>query len=301
MLFQMVEGRDLDSLLLELIGCIPWGALSASSDGDRQWFALSTTSPQIADSSSTVLQQPMSPTPSSRPPQAQEGAQTNMDMSLDSVQTPILQTTRTSGALPPDGEEVTDTRPTPSSRPPQAQEGAQTNMDMSPDSVQIPNQTISSTAHTSLPMDTREDDLTANNSPVLDKDTGRGEQGGDKPEEGVEDEQEQGINKDTLPTGSPPYSAVQPSRISRLKKTHPKIALTKKRLSRPAKNDDKNYMPSSEMLGETDLGRLLAAGKSYNMPIDVEAIDMLMRNFPITEEHQVGSLVDSLKSVIIVF
>ena len=289
MLFQMVEGGDLDSLLLELVECIPWDSLSATSDGDRQWFALSTTSPQIANSSvhqmrsSSVLQQTMSPTPSSRPPQAQEGAQTNMDMSPDSVQThnqPIPPTAPTPSSLPQaDGEEPMDTRP----------DG--------------------------------EDDLTANNRPVPDKvdtrrgeqdgdksgsgygdgvedeqDTRRGEQDGDKSGsgDGVEDEQEQGINEETPPTGS---AAVG---ISPLKKTHPKIALKKKRPRRAAKMDDKNYMPSSEVLGETDLGRLLAAGESYNMAIDVEAVDMLMRNFPITEEHQVRSVVDYLKSFIIV-
>ena len=206
-------------------------------------------------------------------------------------------------------------------------------MDMSPDSVQTHNQPIPPTAPTpsSLPqadgeepMDTRpdgEDDLTANNRPVPDKvdtrrgeqdgdksgsgygdgvedeqDTRRGEQDGDKSGsgDGVEDEQEQGINEETPPTGS---AAVG---ISPLKKTHPKIALKKKRPRRAAKMDDKNYMPSSEVLGETDLGRLLAAGESYNMAIDVEAVDMLMRNFPITEEHQVRSVVDYLKSFIIV-
>ena len=53
---------------------------------------------------------------------------------------------------------------------------------------------------------------------------------------------------------------------------------------------------------ETALGRLLAAGKSYTMPIDVEALDKLMQNFPITEEHQVRSAgVDSLKLYLITF
>ena len=50
------------------------------------------------------------------------------------------------------------------------------------------------------------------------------------------------------------------------------------------------------------LGRLLAAGGSHSMPIDMEAVDKLMRNFPIMEEHQVRcSGVDFLKLYIITF
>ena len=51
MLFQMVEGHDLDGLLLKLVECIPWNALASALKGDGQWFALSTTSSQMTDSS----------------------------------------------------------------------------------------------------------------------------------------------------------------------------------------------------------------------------------------------------------
>jgi hypothetical protein len=61
----------------------------------------------------------------------------------------------------------------------------------------------------------------------------------------------------------------------------------KKRHRRPGRKHDKNHIPSPELSGERGLKRLLTAGESHSMPIDVEAVDMLMRNFPITEEHQV--------------
>ena len=47
--------------------------------------------------------------------------------------------------------------------------------------------------------------------------------------------------------------------------------------------DHKNYMPSSDLSRELALGDLLIAGDSHSMPIDVEAVDLLMRNFPIIE------------------
>ena len=50
-------------------------------------------------------------------------------------------------------------------------------------------------------------------------------------------------------------------------------------------------MPSSDLSRELALGDLLAdllaAGNSHSMPIDVEAVDLLMQNFPIIGEHQV--------------
>ena len=115
MLFQMVEGLDLDVLLLKLVECIPWNALTSAPKGNRQWFALSTTSSQMTDSSPhqttssaalLLLQQTMSPTPSSTPPSAPQGlmnqnrAQTNMNMC--SLQTSNQHTPQADGEVPMD-------------------------------------------------------------------------------------------------------------------------------------------------------------------------------------------------------
>ena len=115
MLFQMVEGHDLDGLLLKLDECIPWNALASAPKGDRQWFALSTTSSQMTDSSPhqttssaalILLQQTMSPTPSSTSPSAaqglmnQNGAQTNMNMCP--LQTSNQHTPQADGEVPMD-------------------------------------------------------------------------------------------------------------------------------------------------------------------------------------------------------
>ena len=51
----------------------------------------------------------------------------------------------------------------------------------------------------------------------------------------------------------------------------------------PGTKGNKKQAPS----GETALRCLLTAGASYSEPIDVEAVDTLMWNFPIIEEHQV--------------
>ena len=286
LLFQMVEGRDLDRLSLELVECIPWNDLAAL-EGDRHWFSLSTNSSQTATSH-------MTSSPPPPPPQAQEGAhQADMDLSRDfesSVQTTNQNSSQTATSL---GPQITSSPPPP---PPQAQEGAQTDMDLSRDfesSVQTNNQhRLPTTATGEEPMDTDpdgEDILTVNN-----EDARRGKQDLDKNKAGdsVADEQEQQSNHfdEMVP---PPDAGVQPSRTSPVKGT--KNALKKKR--HRSTNDDKNYMPSSEPSpsGETALGRLLAAGESYSMPIDVEAVDMLMRKFPITEEQQVCCTgVDSL-------
>lgn len=55
----------------------------------------------------------------------------------------------------------------------------------------------------------------------------------------------------------------------------------------PGRKHNKNHIPSPELSRERGLKHLLTAGESHSMPIDVEAVDMLMQNFPITEEHQV--------------
>jgi hypothetical protein len=251
-LFQMVEGLDQDGLLLELVERIPWSALASLPEGDRQWFALSTTSSQIADSS---LHQKTSSFPqSSTTPEASQAlmnkAQTNMDESPSNQ-----------SALPHADGEV-PTLP-PSSTTPEASQAlmnkAQTNMDES-----LSNQSALPHADGEVPMDTRPDaehDSTVNES------------------------------RD---------DAVNTSRLKRTS-TSPRKAL-KKRQRRPGIMDHEDYMPSSDPSRETVLGHLLAAGESYSMPIDVEAVDMLMRNFPIIEEHQVRCAgYNSLKPYRIIF
>jgi hypothetical protein len=97
-------------------------------------------------------------------------------------------------------------------------------------------------------------------------------------------------------------AAVQSTKTSRLKRTLTSPKKARKRQRRSGIMDHDDYMPSSEPSRETALGNLLAAGESYSMPIDVEAVDMLMRNFPITEEHQVRCVgYNSLKPYIIIF
>ena len=65
----------------------------------------------------------------------------------------------------------------------------------------------------------------------------------------------------------------------------------------PPARTSKKPMPNPGQSGEAPtLGHLLTAGRSYSVPIDVEAVDKLMQNFSIMEEHQVHcSGVDSLK------
>ena len=139
-------------------------------------------------------------------------------------------------------------------------------------------------------------DRTVNDGSVPEKDcegARRGRQdleAGDR--ESAQDEQEQRANHDDamVPRArSQPDSTVQPSRTLPLKRTltSPSKGALKKRKSRLGTKDDKNYMPISEASRETAVGNLLTAGNSYSTPIDVEAVDMMMRNFPITEEHQV--------------
>jgi hypothetical protein len=97
-------------------------------------------------------------------------------------------------------------------------------------------------------------------------------------------------------------AAVQSTKTSRLKRTLTSPKKARKRQRRSGIMDHDDYMPSSEPSRETALGHLLAAGESYSMPIDVEAVDMLMRNFPIIEEHQVRCAgYNSLKPFIIIF
>jgi hypothetical protein len=242
MLFRMVEGCDIDSLLLELIEIIPWNALAAVPEVERRWFALSTTSFPIMSSPAV-----MSPTRSLLPAQAQ----TNVDLSPDSEKTvqnnqPNLPTVPTS--LPQaDGEEPMDT-----------------SLDTRPDG---------------------EHELTVNARPAPDLE-------GDKAGEDEQGQQSNDVEEMVPPTGSRPDAAVEVPRTSPAKRKTPtspraqKYALQKRR-RRLRTKDNKNFMLSSGPSGETTFGHLLAAGESSSMPIDVEAVDVLMRNFPIIEEHQV--------------
>ena len=371
MLFQMVEGRDLDSLLLELVKGISWDALAAAPASDRRWFSLSQTSSQMATSSlhqmtsSPALpfpQQSASLTPSPAPPLppqtliTQERAQSDMDLGPDSGNPE-----RSSSQL---------FLPTASTLSPQA-EGEEP-MDLGPDSgnpersssqLSLPTaSTLLPQAEEEEPMDTRSDGEAINGYPAPEPDyedesivslgddeapvdfgtdlpdfrwtrgnagkhgedqhSEEGSTGGredldeDKVEDrredelGEEDEQEQQSSGDeemALPAGSQPNTMVKPTSTSpRLDKKRPPTSppknATKKKKRRHATKDEKKPMPSIGPLREMALGRLLAAGESYTMPIDVEAVDKLMQNFPITEEHQVRSAgVDSLKLYIITF
>jgi hypothetical protein len=215
MLFQMVEGRNLDSLLLELIDIMPWHALAATPEVDRRWFALPTTSSQTMSSPAVTTS-----TPSSQPPQTQ--TKTPNDL------------TRSPHA---DGEE---------------------------------------------PMDTRTD--------------GERNLDADKVGEGVGDDRGQQSNDVEVtvpPTGSQPDTAVELSRTPLAKRASTTFQAQKNALKRQRRRrrlgtkDKKNHMPSSGLSGESTVGHLLAPGESYSMPIDVDTVDVLMRSFPITEEHQV--------------
>jgi len=122
---------------------------------------------------------------------------------------------------------------------------------------------------------------------------------GDEEGDGGVDEEEQQSNRadilpDILPLGGPPPEAlVQFSRTSAQgdQKTEkpsrfPPPKAPSKRQRHPGTKHDKD-MPDLEQVNDKALRRLLATGNDYHMPIDIEALDMLMRNFPITEEHQV--------------
>jgi hypothetical protein len=218
-LFKMVNGGDLDNLLLDLVECISWTALAAVPEGDRQWFSLSRSSPTPLVTSTSALQ---------------------------------LTTPSSSRLLPPHSQ--------------MTQYGAQTDMDLSPDSVQTP--TLLTSLEGVEPMDTRpdgEEDPTLNDRQV--------------PEEDVRGGKQDLAGEDSLirmpRTRSQTNHAIQPSRT--------KIAM-KKRQRRPGTRDSQNFMSNTEPSGGTPLGRLLSTAESY---MDV---DMLMRNFPITEEHQVRGL-----------
>jgi len=211
----MVEGRNLDSLLLELIDIMPWHALAAAPEVDRRWFALPTTSSQIMSSPAVTTS-----TPSSQPPQAQTKTPTDL--------TPFPHD---------DGEE---------------------------------------------PMDTRAD--------------GESNLDADKVGQGVGDgrgQQSNDVEEMVPPTGSRPDTAAELPSTSLAKRASTSPQAQKNAMKRQRRRrrlgtkDKKNHTPSSGLSGESTVGHLLAPGESYSMPIDVDTVDVLMRNFPITEEHQV--------------
>ena len=64
LLFSMVEGGDINTLLQQLVKCgIPWDLLAAALEGDWKWFDLLTTSAQVATSSSHHISSSSSPPP----------------------------------------------------------------------------------------------------------------------------------------------------------------------------------------------------------------------------------------------
>jgi hypothetical protein len=240
LLFQMVEGRDLDGLLQELVECIPWNELRGAPEGDRQWFALSTMSSQMATSSKNPVQT------------------TNQFLPTAGSQARVGQSANTH----PDGTAQTNEDLSPNSMDIGADGGAQTNKDSSPNSMDIGADGGAQTNEDSSPnsMDTHADG-------------------------GAQTNLDSRFNTmDTRPDGMVPRTRSQSRTSLKGTTTSPQRSGLKKRHRHLGR---KKYMASPELSGETDLGHVLAAGGSKSMPIDVEALDMLMRNFPITEEHQV--------------
>src|SRR5271168_2950175 len=238
MLFQMVEGCDLDSSLLELVECISWDALAAAPACDRRWFCLSETSSQRATASlhqmtsSPALplpQQLASLTPSAAPPLlpqtlitptqplsppqsllTPEGTQSAMDLGPDSAtldqssSQPFLPTTMDLG---PDSGNLDQS----SSQP-----FLPTTMDLGPDSGNLDQSSSQPFLPTTLtplppvegeePMDTRPDgekNLTVNGRPApdLDYDESRLNFGTSLPE--------QSSSELFLPTASTPLPQVE--------------------------------------------------------------------------------------------
>ena len=94
LLFSMVEGGDLDTLLQQLVECgTPWDLLTAAPEGDWKWFDLLTTSPQVATSSLHQISSSSSPPPatvnvphpipSSCPQVTQDRVESDMDLRPD--------------------------------------------------------------------------------------------------------------------------------------------------------------------------------------------------------------------------
>lgn len=122
---------------------------------------------------------------------------------------------------------------------------------------------------------------------------------GDEEEDGgVDEEQQKSNHAEVSPKASDQSSRTSARLGDRKPETPSSFSLPQapsKRQRRPGTKREKD-MPDLEQENETVLRRLLATGNNYRSPIDVEALDMLMRNFPITEEHQVRFVrVDSSK------
>jgi hypothetical protein len=323
LLFNMAKGScDLDNLLRELVEYgTPWDALTAAPESERQWFFLSTTTSQVAasslhqnasSSSLPLPQQSTSPTPSSAPqaPMTQEGAHPGMDWSPD-FEDPVQPSTQPTAPTPvPEdgGEQPMDTRLDVEDAL-MVNGGAVPEPEPEPDYGDERSISLGDDEDPPYDFDHNMGDAGEQNEDQRGQYSeegctgGQQDAGGDEEgDNGVDERGQQNKHPEILPTvGSQPNAPVQPSRTSaRLgdKKTErpsipPPLKAPKKRQGRPGTKCDKNSMsdpegtPDLERLDESAVRRLLAAGDSYRTPIDVEALDMLMRNFPITEEHQV--------------
>lgn len=262
LLFSMVEGGDLDTLLQQLVkGGIPWDLLAAVPEGDRKWFDLSTTSAQVATSSSHHISSSSSPPP----------AIVNVTHPIPSSCAQALMTQDRADSdmdLGPDFEHARHTPPT----PPSPLSDLQEPMDTHPDCQ----------GHTPVNADhlpqTQPDYPDESNISLV----GRINQ--DLDEDIVVDDVVSAVV-------SLPDSPVRPPRTwARLgEKINESYTPTNAQKNRRPHSGTKrkNQKPSSQLLGEKALKNLLAAGESYGKPIDVESVDVLMRNFPIMEEHQV--------------
>ena len=324
-----------DSGNRELVEYMSWDALADAPASDRR-FSLSETSSQMA----TSLLHQVTSFPA-LPPQSlmtQEGAQFDMDLGPDSgnpeqsssqlflptVSTPLPQADVPGSrwTLGDAGEQGEDQHSKAGSTG--GRQGLDEAMDLDPDSGNPePSSSQLFLATTSTPLlqpDLSGFTLTRGDAGQQGEDqhseegsTGRRQDlDEDKVEDhredelGEEEQQSSGDDSDETmasPAGSQSDTVFTPS--PRLPKKRPATSApqnaTKKKRRRPAMKD-KKPMPTPGPSRETALGRLLAAGETFTMPIDVEAVDKLMQNFPITEEHQVRSArVDSLKLYLITF
>jgi hypothetical protein len=378
-LFKMANGPcDLDNLLRDLVNTIPWDALAAASESDRQWFALSTNSSQTVASSSHQIasssssQQSMFPIPSPAAPAPMAQQPLDMDLSpdfenpvepstLSIALAPVSQDsgeqpmdtrldfeddlTMNSGAVPELGDESSaecvslgeeDDYPfefhdSPNSYPAYNPTSAipEIYWNMSDDDEQNKEElgvhSEGGSTEGKQDVDAKDVDVDAENVNVGPKDVDMDVDAEDVDAEDVdaEDVDTEDVDAEDVNVDAKDVDAeddvcaeamdvhadgheegdglVQPSRTSaRLhdpkaekSSTFPPPKAPGKRQRRPGKKRDKSNISDPEgtagleRVDETALRRILAVGKSYQTPIDVEALDMLMRNFPIMEEHQV--------------
>lgn len=358
-LFKMANGPcDLDNLLRDLVNTIPWDALAAASESDRQWFALSTTSSQtvassshqIASSSSLTLPRQsmfLIPSPAAPAPMAQQIAPLDMDLSPD-FENPVEPSTLSIALAPvsqDSGEQPMDTRldfeddltmnsgAVPELGDESSTEcvslGEEDDYPFSPKSYPAYNPTTAipeiywnmsdddeqnkeelgvhsdqGSTEGKQDVDAKDVDVDAEDVNVgpkdVDMDVDAEDVNVDAKDLDAEDDvraEAMDVHADGHEEGDGP---VQPSRTSaRLHDSKagnlsiPPPKAPRKRQHRPGGKRDKSIIsdpegtPGSERVDETALRRILAVGNSYKTAIDVEALDMLMRNVPITEEHQV--------------